>query len=190
MRLSKLVSCASLGLALAVGGCGDAAGGGTPISLNTTEVSQLFSEIFSIFDQADISAQRAAPGLLLSRVPRITLDRQVTITDNINCANGGTAAFSGTEASDASSLDVTVTFTGCKTTHYTVGGTFHEALSVTSAKITVTGDGTLDVTTADGRSGSCTIDFEVSITLSGNSESVVVTGTVCGVNASTVTSIS
>jgi hypothetical protein len=186
MQVGKLVSHGAVALAVTVSGCADAGPGGAALSLSATEVNQLFTEINSIFGQAGVSVRSADVRLFFSRVPSVNFNRSVAITNSINCTGGGTAGFSGTEATDGSSVDVTVTFSGCTTTHYTVDGNYHFAVSTTATAITVTGTGDLEIKTADNRSGSCNIDYKVTTTLNGQAS----TGKICGVDASAIAAVS
>jgi hypothetical protein len=173
-----------MALALAVNACGDAFG--PPITLTTTEVNQLFGEVGSVLSTSTILS-RTAPGLLLSRVPMINVNQAASSTETFNCAGGGTATITGSAIPEVS-VDADVSFSACKTTHWTLDGSFHEALSVTTTNFNLTLSGTMGIKTADGsKSGSCTIDYKATTTLSGGTgPSTVVTGTVCGVDAKTV----
>ena len=98
-------------------GCADSLLPATPISVTAAEVNQLFSEIGAVFDQANLTLDKTA-----ALGPNF--DRMATISSSINCSGGGTAAFSGTEASDGTSVDVTVSFSKCMTPHWTIDGSF------------------------------------------------------------------
>jgi hypothetical protein len=188
MRLRSVVT-PCLALALVASGCGDAAEPSTtsgPITLNATEINQLLGEIATTVGQAEGGSLTRDPRLSFSRTPAPTLSREVAITDSFNCSAGGGASLAGT--SDTSSFDVAITFTDCRTTHYTVNGRFHRASSITSTSAHAAGDGDLNIKTADGRSGSCHIDFQATATLA--TLGVSVTGTVCGVSAASIPAVS
>jgi hypothetical protein len=191
MRTSRLLVPALLGLAFAA--CGDLGTIlNTPITLSATEVGTLFQEIGALFDQANITLSRSAttPGtVVLSLVPRLTPDRQASISATVNCPGGGTVAFTGTTSSDASSVDASSSFKACKTANYTIDGTFTDVQTVTSNGFTQTLGGDLTLTTA-GKEGSCHVDVQITATGTGSSFTATATGTMCGVQASTISAIS
>lgn len=175
-------------LSLAVGACSKSATTAPAIALSQAEVGTLFTEIGAVMDSmSGLSFSRTANlsgSPLMSVVPGPSFSAMGPISGSANCPNGGSASASGSVSSTTSTetFDVTATFNGCKTAHYTVGGSFRENGSVNATTFagSVTVSGNLSVTAADGRSGSCAMNFTVTF----SSTTATATGSICGVSAS------
>ncbi len=189
MRITRFAPV--LGLALVAAACSSDKGPTTPattITMTDAEVTQLFTEVGSVFDSlSGIVLNRTANvpnGPLMSIVPGPNFSALGNISGSGPCPAGGTASVSGNAGGTAPTMtfDVTATFSGCKTTNFTVGGSFRETGSINTSTFagSVTVTGSLSVSTTDGRSGSCGMNFTVTFT----SMSATATGTICGRNAS------
>lgn len=179
--------------AISLAGCGSSTEPAA-ITMSQADVELLFSELDSAF-AGTVSFTRMAPTTpggrpSFIRVPpaasSLTLRPSLTtISQTNNCNNGGSVAVSGTDnvTSSTDNFDITTSFNGCKTPHFTVGGSLEFKGSATdngsTFSLSLTVNGTLDVNTSDGRSGSCPINF----TVSGDQNSVTASGTICGVSA-------
>src|SRR5438128_2424611 len=158
MRLSRIVSGASLALAFAVAGCGDSTGSGTnSITMSNAEVLEMYAEINAALAGANFSASKTAGGVSLSRVFLPELDKAVSISATVQCTPSGSVGVSGSsdESTTGGSFDITETFTACKTTHFTLGGSLNYAgnVAATSSSFTfnLTIKGDVSVSASDGR---------------------------------------
>ncbi|HEY2824433.1 MAG TPA: hypothetical protein VGI83_02710 [Gemmatimonadales bacterium] len=167
--------------ALSLAACSDAPTG--PVTLTAADMKLLYQEIATTFSRADL-ARTAAPG----HTPNgLSLDEMATIGLTVQCTGGGSANFSGTDTSTptAPAYDASVTYSACATEHFEVSGNYHQTVvtqaTATSSSITTTGSGTLTVKVlADGRDGTCAVDYTISV----GSGGITATGTICGVAAS------
>jgi len=169
---------ARIGLAIALTGFAAACGGneaaGPGIALSREEVIGLASEL------GDAIRTVAVPGL-----------DSGLLDGAAPCRNGGSATSAGSYAgADTVIGDATVTLSACRTTSYTASGPLHVTATVAGVRsatttVTVHVTGTLQVSAADGRSGSCAVDVGAATAASGTATSLVqVSGTACGVNVS------
>ena len=189
MRLTRIAPALALALSFSASGCSKDSTG-PAIGLSQTEVAGLFTEITAVTDLINVGfslTKGASGGPLFSARP--SFSALVPITGSVNCPGGGNVSASGNYSGTTTvTFDATFAFNACKTTNYTVGGSFRffgsfsQTQTTISEQLTVTG--TLTVNASGGRSGSCTINFTVTVSGSLSSPTVTVTGTICGVNAS------
>lgn len=170
--------------------------------LAQAEVQELLAEFFDIFEDIDTGI----PGLRITD-PRLSfssagvpIDETFGGTDS--CDLGGSTSVSGTVTGDVDTvtsvgeavLEATVDFTDCvvagETTTFTIQGDPEIGVR---AEFDFTEDGLgigIDVqggfafVTGDDRSGTCALDLNVTIGVSGLTFTESVSGSVCGVNAS------
>lgn len=172
MGIGLAMLCCGLGLVTACGG--DAGATGPRIALSQTELFTLADELSGAMSPSSL------PGLGAG-----------DLGSSIACPNGGTASSAGSYTGTSSvTAGATVTFSGCRTTHYTTDGSLRVTAAATSSPSGTTAvearaAGTLQVTTSDGRSGSCPVDVSASTAASGTATPLVqVTGSACGINVS------
>jgi hypothetical protein len=170
------VAAASLSL-----GCSDL---GEPITLNSSEAFLLYQEINVIFLQAHLD--RMSLGLSVTArgaLPRggMSLSELTTLHGFVNCAGGGRVLIDGNDTSteQRQQFDLNVTYQACVTTDFELDGPYHQIVQApTLMSSTTTGTGDLDVSVrADGRSGTCHLDFTYTV----EATTVTATGTICGV---------
>ena len=174
MRLQSLV-CASgfAALACAFGCSGHENPTGPTVSLSQAEVVTLADEVGSLMPSPNLGT----PG---------------STNASAACPGGGSISATGSYSatSTTATLDVTYAFNSCKSTHYTVSSPLRVRGSATSTgtqlSMQASFKGTVAVSTSDGRSGNCGVDFTVSTTVGQSTANPVYTisGTACGVNVS------
>jgi hypothetical protein len=190
MRATRVMPTTVLLLGLSVAACTNDTTGPS-ISLSQAEVSQLFSEVSDAMSSVNMGfiVSQSAGGPAISLRPGPNLSPMPGVSATVSCPNGGTASavgnFSGTTAI---SFDVTVGFSACKTTNFTVGGALRffgsASQTQTTFSLTETVRGTLNVNASNGRSGSCAIDFTITVSGSPANPTIAASGMVCGINAS------
>ncbi len=193
-RFAPLIAVAVL--AVNSGACSKSSSTAPAITLSQTEVGQLFLEIDSVLTAmggpalSQTANLKASP--LLSLVPGPSFNVMSPISGSASCPAGGTASMSGSASSTTTSesFDITATFNSCKTSSYTVGGSFRETGNASFTSTTISGtisvNGSLSVNASGGRSGTCAIGFTVTVSGSLTAPTVTATGTICGVNATGV----
>ena len=187
MRSMRIVSATLLALSLPAGACSKDVTGPT-ISLSRAEVVLLATDLFDL-QNATPTSLRAGSSAAFSivRGPRFLVNLPVDVT--VTCPGTGTASTTGNVDSTSTTLnvDLTLTFNACKTTHFTTGGSFRvtgaATVTQTAFSLQATLAGTLSVKAADGRSGACGINVQVTASASPTvPETTTVSGTACGVS--------
>ena len=196
---------------LAAGGvfaaaCGDSLPTGTNSGdqLDADEVQELVVELFDLLETIDVNIpglQVTDPRLFLSRAG-VPIDE--TFSDSDPCDAGGTALVSGTAQGDVDdetgvgdvTIDATVDFTNCEVegaeVTYTLQGdpelgiVAEFELGAESITLRIEVGGGFAFATDDEREGTCAVDFNVTITASETTFTETLTGSVCGVNASSL----
>jgi len=182
---------AALAVALLGLGCGSKDATGPNIALSLEEIATLGTELTSVMVGGPVTF--GAPAV---RRFSLSLARARAAATPFNsswaCPLGGTASIASTydtattAAVVAMSGDATLSYSGCKTAHFTTGGSFHafgsDSVTQTSEVIKLTAGGSLTVNTLDGRSGACAIDLTMHASTSGTATpQYVVSGSACGV---------
>jgi len=125
------------------------------------------------------------------------------IDGSLPCALGGTGSIAGTISGDVTqetgeadlSVNATADWNGCvlgegQTVtldgNPDVGITAHILFGQTSSSIDLDGQGNVSYSTNDGRSGTCGVDMSASVGLTQSGINQTLSGTVCGVDASTL----
>lgn len=190
MRGIRVIPTTVLALGLSLTAC-KSDSTGPSVSLSQAEVSQLFTEVSSALSSVNIGfiVSQNAGGPALSLRPGPDLSPMPGVSATVSCPGGGSASATGSFSGTTTvSFDVTFGFSACKTTNFTVGGSlrfFGSASSTaTSLSLSETVQGTLTVNASGGRSGSCAVNFTVTVSGPLATPTVTATGTVCGVNAS------
>ncbi len=173
MHLRRLIPFVTA-LTISLGAC---SGDGPQIELSDAEISQLFEELFAMFDEFEIPFAHSS-----GMVPMFAVAGTPPISETAPCPEDGSMSFSGnyTETDTELDFDVTNSFNSCKTENFTVGGSLRwrgniqETQTTFSASMTI--KGTLSVSHVDGRTGNCT--WDVSFSMSGFNFSQ--SGKVCG----------
>jgi hypothetical protein len=193
MRFTRTLPLGAAAVALVVGAsaCGSSTGANT-VTMTQAEVAEVFAEMSDALSGTGVSLSQMPAGAFVPRAARATSASQ-PIDVSASCSGGGTVGVSGSVNSNGTtgaSFDLTETATSCETTHFTVGGSVKITGSVTVSQSSTSFNedikGSFTITRkSDGTSGNCAIDFSVNGSF-GDTSSVAVTGTICGVNASTV----
>ncbi len=190
-------------LALTVAACSDSLTGTDAgvEELTNTEVAAFVNAFFAAFDSAEVAADSAEAAAAPAQVPE-TFD--VMFDVSVPCESGSldvSGSFAGTsdDATGAEdvraevNIDPMACVVGDGTNTFTLDGDPRVEIVV---EFTVDGDGEhiegtqkggFTFESSDGRSGRCAIDVSFSVVSDGVSAGVTtVSGTVCGVNASTI----
>ena len=196
----------TLTILLSVSACGsDSPAGITGDALNAAETQQLVGAFFAVLELIDIPLLETAPAAVArpAATPYGELyDDQVGgVTE---CEGGGSASVEGLITGDvdqeagtaALSMTATADFAGCvvpgETTTFTLNGdpdiglTSDLNISPSAISIDIDTDGYVAFETDDGRSGSCRLNFGVSASATSSGIQETLSGTVCGVNASSL----
>lgn len=174
---------ALLAVTLLAGACGGKEPTGPTISLSLEEVSTLAEELGSVMNTFTVANLRTGTGPLFSIVG---VGAAVPINATASCPGGGTASVAGSyDGTTTVTADVTFTYNGCKTAHFTTGGSFrvtgNGTSTATTATAQATASGTMNVSTVDGRSGACVIDFTINAGMTQTTAPVfAASGTACG----------
>jgi hypothetical protein len=189
MRSIRVLPTTVLVLGLFVACSKDATG--PSISLSQSEVAQLFTEISDAMSSVNMGfiVGRSTGGPAISLRPGPNLSPMPGINATVTCPNGGSASAVGSVSGTTTvNFDVTFGFSACKTTSFTVGGSLRFSGSVASTATTLTMTetvrGTLTVNASNGRSGSCAVDFTITMSDAPSGSTVTASGTVCGIKAS------
>lgn len=188
---TRLLRLAVASLVLTVAACGDSTG--PNVTLTEEQID----------DMMDAMANAGSPGF----APPAANMAVITVTETADCPNGGTTSLNGTIDDNvntgAFSMTITQGFTNCKSTSssgrvWTFNGKPNIVTAMTGSENLSTGAFTFSGTQTGGvtfssdlGSGAC--DFNVTITMSGNSNteqfSGSISGTVCGRNVSQTLSV-
>ena len=175
-------------LSILAGACGTKDATGPNITLSLEEVSVLGQELAAVMGGPVVFSPPAVAGPVARRILGRVLGAATPFNFSWNCALGGSASVASTYDTTATQLsgDATLSYSSCKTAHYTTTGSFHangtDTITGSSETLHLTAGGSLDVTALDGRSGVCPIDITVNATGSTGANPVVtVTGSACGV---------
>lgn len=181
---------ALLALVLSAGGCGKDATGPN-IALSLTDLASLAQELAGVMGSVNVASLRTVGGPLARTGPARLLRIAVPFDSVWSCPGGGTASVAGTYDTTAAgpSADATVTYTGCKTAHFTTSGSIRAnggaTVTQTSETAQVSVSGSLSVSTVDGRSGVCLIGVTLNANATPMTKAVyVVDGSACGVKLS------
>lgn len=190
MRAIRVIPTAVLLLGLSAAACKNDTTGPS-ISLSQAEVSQLFSEVSDAMSSVTMGfiVTQSGGGPAMSLRPGPGLSTMPGVSATVNCPSGGSVSASGNFSGTTTvGFDVTFSFSSCKTTNFTVGGSlrFFGSASETQTTISLTETvrGTLNVNASNGRSGSCAIDFTITVSGSPANPTITASGMVCGINAS------
>jgi hypothetical protein len=173
MRLQSLVRASGLAALACALGCGHEGPTGPTISLSQAEVVTLADEVGDL-------------------MPTPLVDAPGPINATAACPGGGNISAAGSVGATNTTvtLDMTYTFTSCKSAHYTVSGPLRvrgsASSTATELSLQARFTGTVAVGTSDGRSGNCGVDFTVSTTVgqSTANPTYTISGSACGVNVS------
>ena len=182
---------AALAVALVSLACGSKDSTGPDIALSLEEIGTLATELTGVMVGGSVTfgAPAARPmSLALARVRAAA----TPFNSSWSCPLGGTASIASTYDTAttatvvAMSGDATLSYSSCKTAHFTTSGSIHAAGSdsVTQASeaMKLTAGGNLTVNTLDGRSGVCAIDLTMNASASATANpEYVVSGSACGV---------
>lgn len=189
MRAFRVLPTTILVLGLSVACSKDATG--PTINLSQAEVTQLLGEVSAAISTVNMgfTVARNTGGPAIPLVPDPFRSPATNIGATVDCAGGGTVSAAGSVSGTATiNFDVTFAFNACKTTNYTVGGSLRffgsASTTPTTVALTETMRGTLTVRATDGRSGSCAVDFTMSVNGPPTGPTVTASGTVCGFRAS------
>ena len=186
-------------MALTVVACGDdPTGVNSGDELTSAEVAAVMAAFGSAFDSVGVSAVQA-PGAAPARAA-------ISVNENFDmsvpCESGTfdvSGSMSGSVDDQTFDMDVTMDVTwdpnGCvvsdEANTFTVDGApeVNVSLDMTSTEDAVTVSGTetggFSFTSSDGRSGSCSLDVTFSVVTGSANVENTITGTVCGLDAST-----
>lgn len=168
-----------------VGACGDddgGTGGGTQVEITATESAALLDAIFGVFSEVAFSG--AAPGMSMS-----VAGLAEAINETVSCPQGGNVSVTGdvTETTTSASFDADFDYNDCGSEDFVINGGLGYAGDLsstdTSISLQLDMDGTLNVETPSGNTGSCTIQlsYDLDIDFSGQgSGSGTVSGKICG----------
>jgi hypothetical protein len=125
-------------------------------------------------------------------MPTPLVDAPGPVNASAACPGGGSISAAGSLSATSTTvtLDATYTFDSCKSAHYTVSGPLRVQGSATSTgtqlSMQASFKGTVAVSTSDGRSGNCGVDFTVSTTVGQGTANptYTISGSACGVNVS------
>ncbi len=174
MRFTSLVHASGLiALAYAVACSGHDNATGPLIGLSQSEVASLADEASALMPSPNLSGSGSTSA-------------------SADCPGGGSISANGTYSATATTgtLDLTYTFDACKGTLYTVSGPLRiqgtATGTATALSMQASFKGTLAVSTTDGRSGNCIVDFTVATTITQGTvtPTYTVSGSACGVNVS------
>ncbi len=188
---TRRITLAGLALALAAGGCGAKDAMGPNLSLSLEEVGTLAQELSAVLTSVNIVGAPSVRGGLAQAARARIVGAGSAFDTTANCPGGGTGAIAGSYDTTATTMsaDAKLTYTGCRTAHYTTSGSIQAngtyTLAATLETIQAKTSGELSVTTVDGRSGICAVDLTLNATAAPYSQPVyVVTGSACGLNLS------
>jgi hypothetical protein len=192
MRTTTIARAAALvTLGLLAGACAGKEATGPNVSLSLEEVAMLGQELSGVMaiNFGSAPARGPMPRLRVAQVLRAA----TPFNSTWNCTLGGTASLVSTWDTTATTAsgDATMTYSSCKTAHYTTSGSLHangsdtynQATSVENIHLTASGG--LNVAHVDGRTGVCPIDVTMNATESPSTNPMyVVSGGACGVSLS------
>jgi hypothetical protein len=193
MRATRLAPVATaLAVALLSFACGSKDSTGPDIALSLEEVGTLATELSDVMFGGRLVIVGAPVAGRLSLAMARVRSAASPFNGSWSCPLGGTASIASTydTASTATvvamSGDATLSYSGCKTAHFTTSGSFHafgsDSVTQASESAKLTAGGSLTVNALDGRSGVCAIDLTMNGSASGPTSPVyVVSGSACGV---------
>ena len=203
-KRSSGFTCLTTAAALIVAACGgDPTGVNSGDQLTSAELAAVIGAFGSAFDSAGVGAQRVST---VSFDGASAGQAAVPINESFNvsvpCESGTvqvSGSITGTVDDQTSALDVTMDISwdpnGCVvsdgTNTFTVDGApeVKLVLSMTSSENALTMSGTetggFSFTASDGRSGSCAFDVTFTVVTDSAGINSTVTGTICGLDAST-----
>jgi hypothetical protein len=191
VRSKRMASAATaLAMVLAAGACVSKDATGPGISLSLEEVVTLAGELGSVMNTYSALSVRSGLSAVLRAAPARSVAVATPIGAKADCPGGGTTSLGGSyDGTTTVTANATVRYDGCKTAHYTTSGSFRADASATSTATNATAqgtvNGTLTVSTVDGRSGACVIDLTVNMTMGQAGKAVTtVSGSACGANVS------
>lgn len=207
-RGTAIVAATTLTMLLTVSACGDDSPAGiTGDALNAAETQQLVGAFFIVLEVIDIPLLDNFYGPAAGARPAATPYGELyddEIDGVTECLGGGSASVTGLITGDvdqeAETADISVSATAdlvaCvvpgEATTFTLNGDPDVDLSAeititpTAISIDISTDGDVAFSTNDGRSGSCSLNFGVSASATQAGVIQNLTGTVCGISASSL----
>jgi len=203
MRCSAKVVVLSL-FAMPLASCGKSPTDAGSDQLTQQESLALYSEISVAISQALANVSYSgSPARAPSAAPTAFSG---SINSNTACTAGGTSTVTGSyngtydaQVTDYTySYDMTMDFNSCQSSgqasqftingdpNLTIKGDFH--WTGTTYDYTYTEQGGVAFTTSDGRSGSCQINYNSTVTFDGTKSTINLTGSVCGTDISVASS--
>ena len=181
----------ALAVALLSVACGTRDSTGPNIALSLQEIGTLATELTSVMMGGPV-AFGAPAARRISRALARARAAATPFNSSWSCPLGGTASIASTydtattATAVAMSGDATLSYSSCKTAHFTTSGSFRafgsDSVTRTSESAKLTAGGSLTVNALDGRSVVCAIDLTMSASASGPTNPVyVVSGSACGV---------
>ncbi len=190
MRVTRFVPAAAVLAALLAGACSKDATGPS-IALSLEEVGTLAQELGGVLSAMNVNPplvrEHGSPLLgALARAARAG----TPVSGTTACLLGGTGSVTGTFDTTTTqwSANATVTYSGCKTAHYTTSGSVQLVADYGAAtdSLHATANGTLSVAALDGRTGSCAIQLTgAAAATTGPAPTYVGTGYACGLKVGT-----
>ena len=188
MKRSPLLRGASVALAAFSLACGDS----TAPSVTLTEAQ--VGDMLEAMSAVSLGAV-PAPGMFIHRADQ-TANATVTVSETVDCPNGGSATVNGTVTDNAAAgtftAQVTQGFTGCKASAesgrvWTFDGNPNIVTNMSGSANPTTGAFSLTATQTGGvkfasdlGAGSCALDLTLTMTGSATSSSATLSGTACG----------
>jgi len=192
MKTRRIAAVSAFGaLAILAGSCGTKDATGPTIRLTVEEVFALAGELGAVMNSYAAASVRSAMSGAHAGGPARSVAPSTAFRATASCTAGGSTTVAGSyvESTSSASANATFSYDNCKTVHYITDGSLSATggliIGQTGVMGQATAGGTLTVSTADGRSGSCAIDVTVNITGDfGGNTTYVVSGTACGVKVS------
>ncbi len=190
--------------ALLVSSCGGSSPtGNSGDALTADEAYAVADEMFTLLQLVDISLFDNPP--VASGSPAATPYGEIyddQIDEGAACLKGGTGSIVGTISGDVDqeagsadlSVDATADFDGCgvgEAQTITLDGNPDVGISAdvlfspTASSIDLDAQGNVSYSTSDGRNGTCAVDMSVAVSAGETGADQTLSGTVCGVDAST-----
>jgi hypothetical protein len=193
MTSATLLRRASVVLAAFTLACGDSTG---LSSLSEEQVGDMLEAMNAVSYAGTVAGPGAALSRASLRLAPSTANATVTVSETVDCPNGGTASYDGTvtddEAAGTMSAQVNQAFNACAATSeqgrvWTFSGEVATNLSASvnqatgAYSMTVNQDGRIDASSNLG-SGSCEIDLTLTMSGTETSLSATLSGRACGRN--------
>lgn len=193
MTSATLLRRASVVLAAFTMACGDSTG---LSDLSEEQVGDMLDAMNAVSYAANVPVPGAAFSRASLRLAPQTANAVVTVSETVDCPNGGSASFNGSvdsnEEAGTLSADVNQSFTSCAGTSsegrvWTFSGSVASTLDATSNEaagtfsMTATQVGAIQAS-SDLGSGSCAVDLTLTMSGTPTSMSLSLSGSACGRN--------